>query len=397
MTSNSTSSFIEDFVHSLANHIIVEKDSPYEGIDTCLQEEPWCVTCHKRPESGLLCCSRCHTAWYCNSSCQKAHYKSGHREICLSVARDLKRVEEEIIPLRNTPFGDDPVPHNIFETEIGMFSEGPEAHRYMVARRELVESYFQAAFDVEIKEVWEKALYHALVQLREALSDPRGMIYVTPFILLHLNRDDDAFDFVQYWVNLKYIRGNESMMEIMNRHVQSKEGDFFYPRKTNSRFLDLFEQCPEADDQDVFLVFLVTILFIKLRLVAAYDATCQSLYVAFGETTGGRHIQEVRLAVTEMLIDESLVNIDSQRQQVERLVNAIDRNNPSMLPALLNPLPLLTQSRPPPDIRGDPSEAFDIVNYCNRCFSRIPGALKMLEERYGPNPTYNTTMRYGYD
>jgi hypothetical protein len=121
----------------------------------------------------------------------------------LSVARDLKRVEEEIIPLRNTPFGDDPVPHNIFETEIGMFSEGPEARRYMVARRELVESYFQAALDVEIKEVWEKALFHALVQLREAVSDPKGMIYVTPFILLYLNRDDDAFDFVQHWVNLK--------------------------------------------------------------------------------------------------------------------------------------------------------------------------------------------------
>lgn len=395
MNSDLTSSFINDLVTAIAEGTIVEKEPSYEGIDLCLQEIPWCATCHSRPEAGLLCCSRCHTAWYCNSNCQRAHYKSGHKQICLAVAKDLKKVEQLAIPLRNTPFDDDPEPQNIFETQIGRFSLGEQTRTYMFSRHELVESYFHAAFDVEIKEVWEKALFHALVLLREDASDPRGMMFVTPFILLYLNRDDDAFDFIRYWVNVTFIVDNqESVMELMGRHFQSKEGECFFPQEKNSRFQDIFEACPKSNEQDVLLAFLVALLIIKLRLIAAYDATSKSIDLAFDETAGGHHIQEVKDAVKTMLIDEKVVNINSQRQQVERLVTVIDRNNPSMLPAILNPLPLLNQSRPPPNIRGDPSKVYDIVNHCNRCFLRIPGAQLMLEQRYGPNPAYNTDMRY---
>jgi hypothetical protein len=145
------------------------------------------------------------------------------------------------------------------------------------------------------------------------------------------------------------------------------------------------------------LVLLVAVLIIKLRLVAAYDVTRKSIDAAFEETTGGQFIHEVKPAVTEIHLYENVVNIDSQRKQIERLLNAIDNNIPSMLPAILNPLPLLRQFRPCPDIRGDPSEAYDIVNVCNRCILRIPGARKLLEKRYGPNPSYNTEMRYDSD
>ena len=223
------------------------------------------------------------------------------------------------------------------------------------------------------------------------------MTYGTPFILLYLNRDDDAFDFIRHWVKVGVIRDSDGFVELMRRHVQSKEGEWFFPRQKDSRFQDIFEEIPEASDQNVLLAFLVALLIIKLRLVAAYDAACESIDLAFDETTGGQRIREVKGAVREMLIDESMVNISSQRQQVERLVDVIHQNNPSMLPSILNPLPLLNQSRPPPNIRGDPSEAYDIVNYCNRGFIRIPGALLMLEEMFGQNPIYDTDMRYDSD
>ena len=382
MANNYTSSFIP------------KKEPFYEGNDPRLQEEPCCATCHSRPESGLLCCSRCRAAWYCGPSCQKAHYKSRHKEFCLSLAGDLKRVEEEAIPLCNTPFADDPEPQNIFETHIGIFNEGPQTLAYMTARCELVESYFQAAHDVEIKEVWEKALFHALVLLREDASDPYGMRYVTPFILLYLNRDDDAYDFIRYWVEIGFVRDRDGILEMMLRHTNSKEGDWFYPREANSRFQDIFEECPEADDQVMLLSFLVALLIIKLRLVAAYDAACESIDFAFDETTGGQRIREVKDAVKDMLIDESVVNIDSQRDQIDQLFEVIHRNNPSMLPSILNPRPILSQPRPHPGVEGDPSEVYDVLNYCDRCFLRIPGARQRLVEMFGLKPTYNSRMQY---
>lgn len=304
-------------------------------------------------------------------------------------------MKESAAPLRNTPFGDDSRRQNIFETQIGLFRDDHITHRYMVARRQLVESYFHAASAVDVKEVWEKALYHALVQLREAITDPRGMIYVTPFILLNLNRDDEAYDLVRYWVSVYCVWTTRPMTEIMSRHVESKEGEFFYPRTKNGRYQDLFEEYPAAvDEQDMLMVFLVTLLIIKLRIVAAYDAACASLDLVFHETTGGRLIQEVRCTVADMIIDERLVNIDSQRRQIDQLVEIIDRRNPTTLPAILNPLPLISQRQPATDVRGEPSEAYEIVTYSYRCFARIPGARKMLEDRYGPNPTYNATMHY---
>ena len=53
-----------------------DKVPSYEGKDWRVNEVPWCASCHERPASGLMGCARCHTAWYCNRECQKAHYKS---------------------------------------------------------------------------------------------------------------------------------------------------------------------------------------------------------------------------------------------------------------------------------------------------------------------------------
>lgn len=217
------------------------------------------------------------------------------------------------------------------------------------------------------------------------------MRFVTPFILLYLNRDDDAFDFIRYWEKADFMRGEESIAELLRRHARSREGEWLYPREKNCRFLDFFEECPAANDKDVPLAFLVALLIIKLRLDAGYDATCQSIDLAFA-TTGGEHIQEVQVAVREMLIDSSVVDIDRQRQQVERLVNVIHRNNPSMLPSILDPLPLL-ERRPQSNIQGDPSDVYDTLNYCNRCFVRVPGAQLMLEQRFGERPSYNAHMQ----
>ena len=222
-----------------------------------------------------------------------------------------------------------------------------------------MESYMRAACATEIKDVGEKALFHALELLRLDATESKNVRYTTPFILLNVQRDDDAFDFIRFMMNLNGA-SEDVAVELLRRHEESQEGNWMYPREKNCRFLDAFEECPHVDDCFVTLAYLVALIIVKLRIVAAYDATRRAIDSAF-ETSGGQSIQEVHNILKDMLIDESLVNIDSQRQQVERLVNAIHRNNPSMLPAILNPRPLLTQKRPVVMSPGSPSDAFFVL------------------------------------
>ncbi|GAX17122.1 hypothetical protein FisN_5Hu508 [Fistulifera solaris] len=349
----------------------------YEGKDPRFQDEPWCVNCHNRPEMGLRCCSRCHAAWYCNSKCQKAHY-GAHKEICLAVVKTLKHVEQLAIPLRRASFANS---ENLFETEVGTFGQWEDTRVYMAARSNLVDAYWIAASVVDIKDVWEMALYHVLELQRLDVDGPFDTHLVTPFILLSLHRDDDAFDYIRYHLNM-IDADEETIMELMSRHVAFQEGDWIYPREKNCRFLSIFDECPTVNSPLVPLAFLVALLIIKCGIVATYDATFKSIDLAF-EATGGQHIQEVKDTVKEMLIDVDHVKIDSQRQQVQQLVDIIHRNNPYMLPAILNPLPLASNERTEGYDRGQPSEVKDIIPYCVRCFLRVPGAEQMLEQRIG--------------
>jgi hypothetical protein len=177
----------------------------YDGKDTNLREDPYCFACklfHGRfVLSNLKRCSRCKVAWYCSADCQKKHFKH-HRESCTVIAQEIRYVEEEAVPLRTyiDPFDEEGEPENIFETRVGDFGLIEEAADYLTTRHELADSYWHAAYDSEIKEVWEMALFHYLELLR--LDDLVGFetTYRVPFILLYLNRDDDAYAFIRHCI-----------------------------------------------------------------------------------------------------------------------------------------------------------------------------------------------------
>ena len=115
-----------------------------------------------------------------------------------------------------------------------------------------------------------------------------------------------------------------------------------------------------VDIKPIQVAFFVALLIIKLRIVATYEATCGSIDLAFG-TAGGKRIVEVQDVVKEMLVDESLVNIESQREQVKRLIKVIHRNNSTMLPAILNPVPLLMNDGLRTAMQGAPAGATAVL------------------------------------
>lgn len=316
-----------------------------------------------------------------------------HKIACKALAKDLQRVKDEAVPLLNTPFGDDPEPQNVFETQVGNFRQGNEPYAYMAARRELAMCYYMAAMDAGLKCVWEKVLFHALAMLRLDVNDSLQMRLMVPFILLYLNRDDDAFDFMRY---LLQVGKEVSMDDLKRRYLASREGEWIYPHMENCRFLDLFKECAMATARNVPTEFLVALLIIKVRLIATYDSISWAIDVVF-ETSGGQRMLAARGAVRNMLMDSSLQNldIDSQREQVERLLNAIDGRNPSILKAICDPEPFENlcaatcslETEMPRNIE----EAWEISRYCGRCFHRIPGAQRLLQKRMdrkkylGPN------------
>lgn len=370
----------------------VDRFQPYQGKDPSLVEDPHCFKCFEKPFSPLLRCSRCKIAWYCGSKCQKAHYKSIHGEVCKQVACMIERVEELEIPLRAVATLDlsfNMQIENLFETQVGCFWGLTETRKYLCARQSLSEVYWILTYGHEVKEIYEKALFHNLELMRLCIGDDLDARYHTPFILLNLNRDDDAYTFIRYWMRL---HSGERIQEeeIRKRHSQSCEGDWIYPRETNCRYRDIFDEIPHYDERFHSLAFLMALAIIKLRIVAAHDAASRSVDLAL-QTSYGPSIHEVRSQLIEMLVGCN-VHVEDQRRQVKRLFDLIHQNNPSMLPSILNPRPMKVQ--PPPESRsiGHPSEVYEVLKNCHRGFVRVPGGVEMLVQRFGKKPTYDANM-----
>jgi hypothetical protein len=76
--------------------------------------------------------------------------------------------------------------------------------------------------------------------------------------------------------------------------------------------------------------------------------------------------------------------------QLDCLLDAIHQYNPTMLPALLHPDPLLSQPAPREYAFGSPSEAYFMLLEAAPTWNRIPGASLVLEKRFGRNPKYNS-------
>jgi len=174
----------------------------------------------------------------------------------------------------------------------------------------------------------------------------------------------------RYWLNC----GDEDYDEREALHANSNEGDWLYPRKEGCRFLDIFEESPNRNPKYMDLPFLIAVCIVKLRLVAAYDAKLQR----------GMDVS-----------DDEKAKAESNRQQIQRLMDQIHENNPSMLPSLVNPMPFKSQPLPEYHSEGHPSEAFLVLNNANRCWMGVPGSAEMLAERFGTMyPSYDHDLGF---
>merc|ERR1712029_509170 len=82
--------------------------------------------------------------------------------------------------------------------------------------------------------------------------------------------------------------------------------------------------------------------------------------------------------------------------QLKQLLREIERQNPVIIPALLNPEPLLSKEVPVVIVPGGPSQAREILIYTWKYFEILPGARRFLQDFLSlgsQNPKYNTKFK----
>ena len=338
----------------------------YDGRDPNLQENPACCVCYNEP--GNLTCSRCQLVPYCSQDCQKKGFAE-HKNDCKMLEKLQGNMEKEAHKLKSGQFGFGMgPPENAFEEHVGSFWGLFETRDYMRARLAVVDQIERMNWDLDTKRGWDMVAAHMLDMLRLNASDNIGLRFRFPFILINLNRDDDAYCFVSCWMQ----DWDSTYEEREKMHARSKEGDWLYPKEDGARFGDILEQHPDKKYHHKYtsLALLVACAVIKMRVVVALEA--------------------------QKLREDASYDPDKHEKQKKMLLyllDVIDTNNKSMLPALLYPKPLKDAGNPDYHTPGHPSEARMVLNDACRPWARIPGAEALLVARFGSHtPKYNTKM-----
>lgn len=361
-----------------------DRMKPFDGGDPNTASHNSCSACFKHgPGVNLRRCSRCHVVYYCSVSCQKADFLD-HKDTCKAIKRLTEEVDEERVKLDEPLFGEPPL--NYFEEHVGHFWGLVETRDYCRKRHELTRELYNLAYWLETVEAWERTLGHQLELLRLIRNDNIGVRSNVPFVLLYLNRDDDCMDFIRHWYR---DYGGEMDREEM---PDSSPGDWLYGRTPNARMIDIFALHPTIDPSYTGLEFLVALLIIKLRVVAAFEAREKS-FALFENTKMAKYLDSDSIsAVRTSLVGDLKVRAE-QNRQIEHIINLIQQSNQTMLPSLINPGPLKSQPAPAYFSHGAPSEAYGVLMDSNRLFARIPGAEKRIEDIVGPNPGYEVDVK----
>lgn len=363
---------------------------PYEGKDPNTSDDWHCRICFKHEGEErvhLRVCSRCKIIRYCSVDCQRTDYNGDHRSECRKIESLTKTMKEQAQPLRQFRgwFGGEE-PKDLFHTEVGHFWGILDTRDYCRTRYELMDKLSDVAYWYEVRPLLEKVLNHQLELMRLMASDNLGLRDIVPFTLLSLNRDDDAHAFIKYWIPIM-----EEGSDVSDRHRNTSKGDWIYPRGQDKRE-DVFEVCG-CSESYFPLAFLAALCIIKLRMIAAYK-TKQNQANAFSETRMGRNLGDAASVVREAATnrDGEAAIMAQQERHVTRYFKLMQKLNPTLLPAIVNPRPL--KSQPPPQYiqPGKPSEAWIVLMSCNRHFVRIPGTQDHIESIIGKNPTYDCQM-----
>jgi hypothetical protein len=258
----------------------------------------------------------------------------------------------------------------------------------MRQRMALISKLTELAHENQTKLAWTLVAEQYQECLRLNLRDNNGLRFAFPFVLLRLNRDDDAYCFCRYWTTY------DDWDDEHETHSSSNEGDWIYPKQEGCRYLDILKDCEAVKDRSD-LWSLLAFAVIKMRLVAVFEERTKAFEAASASHSsagqGGIEVENIRREIMGTVEKEQL--LADQGRQLDQLLDLIDGHNTCMVPALLHPGPLFT--RPPPSSysNGSPSQARMMLPYVIDVWNSIPGASRYLARRLGTStPSYLTDV-----
>lgn len=257
---------------------------------------------------------------------------------------------------------------------------------YMNALMNLSFSQTTIAQKLETRDAWTIVLNQHWDLLHLVGGANVGIQKSTPFLMLRLNQDDDAYCYCRHAMSVDWSDSSEEDFETATIRSNSNK----------DRFRDVVadlggEQNWNRNFSDIS--FVVALVVIKMRLVAVYESMLEEIH-AFGATSGSHMVDpdgqaEVRRSLLGPAEDE--FKLADQRRQLSFLLHAVHARNASIVPAFLNPEPMLsvpTVDEPPP---GSPLEARVVWNFAMELWHDIPGANRFLRTFFGTaTPWYPT-------
>ena len=316
-----------EFIFKLFAYLFKSDVVPQVSQSEIIVDEEKCHGCQRTKDKNgnlldLIPCIDCRVVKFCSVKC-KSENRSAHKIDCrkgeIKILSD--RVKKLTLKLQNfSEFAGEP-PQNYFETQIGLFGDLMETSDYFRTKHKLANELYRNGFEENSKDSYKAALSHYLELLRLSSWDKVGIRFIVPLALLNLDRDQDAHDFIKWW--LIVAPGHD-----WSNPPSSREGDWIYLRNQN-----IFEDLSSAiGDGLQNQHFAASLAIIKSRIVTnfRFDWETWNVFKAcleVGDVTCGK-LFSTDLAMEN--IEKFVFNVDDdelreQGRHLRRYLRRIDR------------------------------------------------------------------------
>lgn len=328
-----------------------------------------CHLCHVK-SSNLQRCSRCKVVWYCNREHQ-ATDRETHKRACNAIAKSRTRTEEEEQELRDFP-GDMFTAPNPFETAVGHFWGVLETRDYMRTRF----SHVEALLEINTAGAVQAALDHMMDMLRLCRSDNMGVRDLVPALMLRLDQDQEAYDFMKWWAVISE-----------DSHYDWGDTDLPYMDIKNA---DVFEPIHKDLMRSNWLNIKHANALLLLKVKLLLDLTALHNTEGLNSKLPPELLDEIRKSVPRSPIvrnNRQLIEGQNVKQTVEKLIAQIDelydcikKNNPYVWPAFLNPAKDL-EAKPMMYSAGTREDMQLMLRYNYRSWLETPQALDFINAK----------------
>ena len=303
-------------------------------------------------------CSRCTAVKYCSKKCQKEHWSS-HKSYCNQIKKHMRSVTVEAEALKQYEDWDGETV-DLFEESVGNFWGLVDPRDYCRARHGLDLALHKCGMKNNSKLALELSIEHMLDLVWLNRGDNLGVRVLIPSIYCMVDRIQEAYDFLKWWT-------------ICSKDGNYDWGDINLPY-CNLKDENMYEELSALKLHEFTQVhWLVSLFLIKYKLMVKllaerelYDSFLMGTHTRVGNDSPVQKLRGVSVVlqtIEDYAMSQRGKYVSVLKGQLIELCKIIDKANKFVIPALLNPTPLLDQIPPRYMARETQDEAYAVVDW----------------------------------